>query len=458
MSKPDKYPRVRSTVLLDMPTVPQLELDLSVPFVATDLEVSTISPRSAVITWITRRRSKLGKLIPAPVGTSTQLKIGTSKTNLKLVHDDPTPTAFHRVFIKGLEPGRRYFFAARSAGVGPSPNLLVTRRAGSVERTFSFVTLVPPPGRYLTSLVLANDIHVGETRQGINLGPWVPTSVAAADDAYYPETMFRAMLDELDERGHPTLLLAGDLTYNGTAPETARFVDIADSYGRQGKDWLAVRGNHDWPRGDDPLSTIVPYQKLQTMEHPSGLRITGIDTTYKSGGGRVRNTQFKELSDVLATDPDRPTLSFGHHPVTQDAVKSWPGGQTFMLRRSDRLRLQRLHRSAPGVFLHFAGHTHRMRREQPDTMGAHTAYLENAAVAAYPGGYSLLHLYEGGYLVNFWRTSAPEALAWTYRSRWQMMGFGPHLTLGKTEDRNHVGYVDLSGLTPTNAIPEELDV
>lgn len=454
------YSRIASSVVTDMPPIPGFETDTSKPFIATDLEVSTVTPTSVVITWITRRPFRPFRLVPAPVGTDTKLLLGTHSRNLKLVYEDDTPTAFHRVHIKGLEPGRRYFFSCRSAGVTPMPALHVTKRAGSFERTYSFTTLMPPPGRYLTTIALANDVHIGETRQGINLGPFLPTSVSASQDKKYPETMFSGMVTELEHSGHPMLLMNGDITSSGKESEAIRFKELADGYGVQNRDWLATRGNHDFPRGaDDPFGRhIAAFQKLQTAEHPSGLRVMGIDTTYKSGGGKISAEQFDEISAELRADPDRPTISMGHHPVTMDSVNSWPAGQTFMLRKQDRKKLQALHLDAPGVFLHFSGHTHRMRRNRPDMVGAHTEYLENAAIAAYPGGYSLLHLYEGGYLLNFWRTATRQALEWTYRSRWQMMGIGPHLTVGKVTDRNHVVYTDLSGLEPFGQLPEELDI
>ena len=464
MSDPNKWTRqknhrIATSIATEMPPIPDFQTDLNKEFIATDLEVSTVTPTSVVITWITRRRSKLWQLVPAPVGTNTRLFLGTNNRDLKLVHEDSTPRAFHRVHIRGLEPGRRYFFSCESSGITPLPALHVTKKPGSFERTYSFTTLLPPPGKYLTSIALANDIHIGEVRQGINLGPLFPTSVSASHDKKYPETMFTSMLEELGKRGSPYLCLAGDITNSGKQAEAVRFRDLVDGYGTQNDDWMAVRGNHDFPKHDDPFgSRIAVFQKMQLADHPSGLRIIGIDTTYKSGGGRICADQFTQISDVLRNAPDRPTLSMSHHPVTKDSVNSWPAGQTFMLRKRDRLELQKLHVKAPGVFLHFSGHTHRMRRNKPDLFGAHTEYLENAAVAAYPGGYSLLHLYEGGYILNFWRTSTPRALDWTYRSRWQMMGIGPHLTVGTVDDRNHVVFADLSGLEPYGEIPEELRV
>ena len=444
------WPPLRDSLALPLHEVPRVEHDLSFDFVATDLEVFTVTATSVVITWITRRpRNYRG--VPAPVATDTQLKLGPIDGSLVLVHDDPTPRAFHYVEITGLEPGRSYRFEAFSAGKRPSPGLHVTRADLSPERTNTFTTLTPPSGKYLGTIALANDIHVGESRQGINLGP-LPTSVRD-ELGYrpYPEMMFGAMLDELTTAGHPFVVLNGDLTYDGSPDEVERVLNIAGKYGAQNADWLMTRGNHDYPRPTaDPFGErIAAYQQLQTVQFDWGLRILGIDSTRKSSGGWIKPDQFAQIADEVRSDPDRPTLSVCHHPSTNDAAWSSISGPGFMLRGADRRRLQELHLAAPGVFAHHTGHTHRMRLDKADLPGAHTQYFENAACAAYPGGYALLHIFTGGYQVNFWRTHSPAAQRWTYRSRFQMFGIGPQFMLGNMADRNFVREFDFTGLRPS---------
>lgn len=432
------------------------------PFLATDLELLTVTPTSAVISWITRGH-RFGAGLPRPIPTSTQLWLGSGDGPLTLVHDDLTPRAFHQVEVTGLEPGREYRFRASSEGVQATPALAATTRLSSPERTGRFVTLTPPPGRYLTTIALANDVHIGETRQGIVLGP-LPTSVApTSSQGQYPQTLFTHMLDDLSRlHGHPFLVLGGDITYGGTDTQTTDARRLADGYGDQATDWLAVRGNHDRPlrTGEDPFGErFVAYQQMTRSALPSGLRILGVDTTRGGGGGWVLPEQFEAIRSFLQEDPSRPTLVTSHHPVTRDAALSSPAGPQFMLRRRDQVELQRLEREAEGVFLHHTGHTHRMRRGKADVQGAHAEYFENAACAAYPAGYALLHLYTGGYLLNFWRTSGAEALAWDFRSRWQVMGLAVQFMLGSTNDRNHVVLKDLSGLKAVpGEVPSELRV
>jgi len=423
----------------------------SARLVVTDLEVSTVTPTSVVISWITRAPYRLHG-VPAPLPSDTRLELGPPGEPFVLVHDDPTPRAFHVVEIKGLEPGRTYRFRATSNGRQAGPGLRPATRRGTNERNGEFTTLLPPSGRYLTTIALANDIHIGERRQGIVLGA-LPTSVRPEDtQSDYAELMFAAALCDLQDRyASPLLVVNGDLTYDNTSEQVRRAREMLDEYGAQRVDWVATRGNHDHPRRDaDPFGeAFVGYQETQKVCEASGLRILAMDSTHGSGGGWILPDQYDQIMAELQADPDRPTIACTHHPVTTDAAWSSVSGPQFMLRGADRLRLQILENNAPGVFLHHAGHTHRMRRDRADLFTSQTNYIENAACAAYPGGYAVVHLYEGGYILNFWRPAYPDALDWLYRSRWQMLGIGPHFMLGTTADRNHVVHCDLSGLQPS---------
>ena len=69
-----------------------------------------------------------------------------------------------------------------------------------------------------------------------------------------------------------------------------------------------------------------------------------------------------------------------------------------------------------------------------------------AAVKEYPGGYGLLRMYEGGYMVNFYKTRTPAAKRWSATTRAEYFGLLPDYTLGTCADRNHVVLRDFSGL------------
>jgi hypothetical protein len=100
----------------------------------------------------------------------------------------------------------------------------------------------------------------------------------------------------------------------------------------------------------------------------------------------------------------------------------------------------------PGLFLHHAGHTHRNKRTispgAPDV-----THQEIAAGKEYPGGFSLLRLYTGGYALNFYKSRSDLAREWSERSRQQIAGTWPQFALGgSVQDRNTVVERDLSNL------------
>ncbi|MBU3061760.1 metallophosphoesterase [Nocardia sp. NEAU-G5] len=431
--------------------------------IATDLEVVTVTPTSVILTWTTLAPGPGGN--PVPAGTQVRLAPADARGPARIRHDDSDRTSYHYAEITGLEPGRAYRFEAWSDGVRATPgSTVVTHLPGSPECTGQFTTLALPPGRLLRTLALSNDLHIGEETAGLIHAAELPGVRQEPGLPPYPEVMLTALLGDLrlPDRGADHLLVAGDLTAEATPAQTGSVRAHLDSWGVRERDWFAVRGNHDRPHvgpeyaGCPAVADAVHHDcwgesfgpRGQLTEHRLGdLRVLGLDTTLLDApGGAIDPAQFDHLRTLLRADPDRPTLIFGHHPVTQDAAVSNINGLDFVLNRTDSLALQSLYRSAPGVFLHHAGHTHRNRRSGAD-IPLNVEFLEVGAVKEYPGGYTLVRIYEGGYIVNFYKTRTPDARRWSHRSRAEYLGLWPDYTLGSTADRNHTVLRDLSGLT-----------
>ncbi len=435
-------------------------------FVASDLEVLTVTPTSVTISWTTRSPGYVPGIIPTPVPVDSRVFLGPIDGKLQLVHEDSSKTPTHIVEIDGLEPGRTYRFEAWSGGQKAEPGLITTSIHGRPERAGVFTTLVPPEGSFLGTIALSNDSHVGEQGQGGMIGAFPPPIRQEEGLEPYTEVMFTGMLNDLRSIGSPYLLVAGDLTEGNYPEEALRCREMLDSYGAMGTDWMAIRGNHDRPRkgkafrSASPVSghpgyhdafgdLFVPWRQIQSEVLPSGLRVVGLDTTMRDlSGGDLDDRQFDQFASILMSDPERPTIVMNHHPVTTDAAWTNASGPIFVMDWRNRKRIQKLELNTPGVFFHLTGHTHRMRVNKPDFAESHVEYLENASTTTYPGGYSLLHLYTGGYQVNFQRVSTEQAERWCYRSRWTTFGLLPEYTLGQLSDRNHVRKADLSGLKP----------
>lgn len=427
----------------------------------TDLEVVTITASSAVLTWTTLGPDGSGA--PVPVETDGEVWLGPADGALRQVFAETEPTAFHYAEVTGLEPGRRYRFQARSLGVPAAPALnIATRLPNTPEATGEFTTPVPPPGRLLRTIALANDVHFGEEISGLITAGLPPGLRQEPGLPPYPEVMLTAVLDDLrlPDRAADHLVIAGDITAEATPDQVRGVHGHLTTWGEAGRDWFACRGNHDRPHLGEDYSSCEPYldhfdcwgesfsPRQQLAEFEVGeLRLLSLDTTELDGsGGTIERPQFDHLREVLRADPERPTLVFSHHPVTAESGWSNLAGPGFVLNAADSAELQSLYQSASGVFLHHSGHTHRNRRTHPD-LPLSVEFLEVAAAKEYPGGYSLLRIYEGGYTLNFHKTRTANARRWSTRTRSEFSGLFPEYTLGTTADRNHTVLHDFSGLT-----------
>lgn len=437
----------------------------------TDAEVVTVTDTSVVITWFTGSTSQTDRYgAPAPVPSDTEVLLGDPghPGSMRAVYHDTRPTAFHYAQVQGLEPGRTYAFTARSAGQDARQSTLqFPGTGGSSDSPGLFATLQPPPGRHLFTVALSNDLHMGERTAGIISGDWPPAVQQDPGLPPYPEVMLGALLDDLRQadRGADVLLVAGDLTAEGAPADVARVRQLLDGWGRLGADYFVARGNHDRPHvgAEYAACTPVPYaadhhdcwgdvfgypRQTLTVHEIAGLRIVGLDTTTPDApSGTLDDGQLAELAAGLRRDPDRPTLVFGHHPVTYESAVTTAAGPAFNLDRTKARQLEALYRQTPGVFFHHSGHTHRNKRTFMEESRS-VELLEVAATKEYPGGYALLRVFEGGYQVNFHKTRSDLARQWSQRTRGEYYGIWPHYALGTIADRNHTVVRDLSGLTP----------
>lgn len=274
--------------------------------------------------------------------------------------------------------------------------------------------------------------------------------------APYPEIMSRALVEEARRRGADLLLAAGDISAGGAPRDLAEAKRILDGFGSHGQDYFVVRGNHDRPRHRDAgdafregfLGGAGPAYFARDL---GGLRIIGLDTYEKDGNGAdaggLGDEQLSWFRARLKERGDQPTVVFGHHPLTvRDSLFPVSGGQR-LGRRQARSILD-AYASAPGVFLHHAGHTHRNKRTLLP-QAPHVTLQEVSAAKDYPGGFCLLRIHSGGYALNHYKTSGAAAREWGERSRRVAGGLWPHHALGRAvADRNSMTAHDLSGVSP----------
>jgi 3',5'-cyclic-AMP phosphodiesterase len=451
---------------------------------ATDLECVTVTDTSVVITWFTGSATQTDQYgFPLPVPSNTELRLGLVDLqtlsvipgSMKTLLQDDSRTPYHYAEVGGLEPNTTYAYVALSNGqlAQQASMQFPVGVGGSLDYPGIFTTLATPPGSYLFTLALSNDLHMGETESGIIEDSWPPYFEQNPGLPPYTVVMLEAMLGDLrkPDRGADRLLVAGDLTASALPSQAQQVRQMLDGWGTLQTDYFVTRGNHDRsmvgsdyaactavpatsPQHYDCWGDVFPYrlQQLQSYE-VGGLRIIGLDTTtLDNAGGTMDAEQLGALSGVLKQDPDRPTLLFGHHPVTYESAATTEAGPAFDIDRPTAISLQQLYGQTPGVFFHHSGHTHRNKRtfllDQDQAPVQSVEFLEVGATKEYPGGYSLLRLFSGGYMVSYYKNRTQLARAWGQRTRHEYYTLYPHYMLGTIADRNHTVTVDLSGLSP----------
>jgi 3',5'-cyclic-AMP phosphodiesterase len=433
-----------------------------------NLELVTLTETSAVFTWYTGvpgTDDGLGRMEPAPA--DGEIAYGTHPGRLDRVVHGEQRTAYHYVEVSGLEPGRPYFYQARSRGERATATADVVGSAGTplADGTFSFVTPQPPPGRFLFSIALCNDLHLGETVAGLIGGLPFPGISQVPGRPPYPEIMANALVADARRRGATYLLAAGDVSAEAVPGDLGRAKGLLDGFGAYRTDYFVARGNHDrahdgaayaacgvgqWQGRDCFRDEFFDGPITYFSRDLNGLHVIGLDTYDKPGGGGdaggLSAEQLAWFKADLAEHGEQATLVFGHHPlITPDHPLAASGGTALDVVQT--AQVMAAYERTPGVFLHHAGHTHRNRRTVlPGS--PHVTQQEVGAVKEYPGGFSLLRIHSGGYALNFYKTRSDLAREWSERSRQELGGLWPQFSFGQSvADRNSVVERDLSGLS-----------
>ncbi|WP_222720240.1 purple acid phosphatase family protein [Actinomadura sp. HBU206391] len=442
-----------------------------------NLELVTLTEDRAIVTWYTGvpgTDDGLGRMVPAPA--DGEVRYGTHPTRLnRVAHGISSHTPYHHVELTDLEPGQTYYYQARSNGKPVSPmrfTLISGNAVGTSDHglgttgPFSFTTPQPPPGRFLFSVVLCNDLHMGETQAGLVGGQPQYIGISQVPGLPpYPEVMLESLVEDV-ERLKPTYLLAaGDISAEAVPADLSRSRRLLNRFGEYREDYFVTRGNHDRAHTGDPYAAcragqwqgndcfhdayFAKDELTYFSSDLSGLRVIGLDTYDKPGGGGdaggLSPEQLSWFRSTLAAHKDQPTLVFGHHPLVM-ADSAFPITAGNSLDAAQAASILDTYKRTPGVFLHHAGHTHRNHRTvSPAAPGV--TLQEVAAVKEYPGGFSLLRLHTEGYALNFHKSRSELARAWSERSRQEIMGYWPQFALGNNvSDRNTVVRRDLSGL------------
>ena len=440
-----------------------------------NLELVTLAEDHAVITWFTGlagTNDGIGQMVPAPA--NGEVRYGTHPSRLnRVAYGTASLTPYHYVELTGLEPGQTYYYQATSDGVPAAPSTF-TLIAGNAVGTsgyglasggpYSFTTPQPPLGSHLFTVILCNDLHMGETEAGLVGG--LPQYIGIEQVPGlppYPQVMLESLVSDVRRFNPAYLLAAGDISAEAVPVDLSHAGQLLNCFGQYQRDYFVVRGNHDrahtgdayaacrvgqWQGNDCFHDAYFPGSQLTYFSRDlSGLHVVGLDTYDKAGGGGdaggMSPPQLDWFRADLAAHGDQPTIVFGHHPlIVQDSA--FPVSSSNSLDQAQAASILNWYSKAPGVFLHHAGHTHRNHLTMTPSGVVHQ---EVAAAKEYPGGFSVLRLHTEGFAMNFYKSRSDLARAWSERSRLEILGFWPQFAFGNTvADRNLVVNHDLSGL------------
>lgn len=358
-----------------------------------DAELFTVGPDEVVVTFRTDDRREI------------ETRVGDAGV--------ATTGPYHVARITGLEPAATY--ALRVDGVEPSALLPA-----------AVTTLPRPPGRLLATVATVNDVHFGETQCGLlgtpeELGP-VFTAEPGEDP--YPEVMNRAAIDAIERLEPDAVVVKGDLTDKGTEEEYRAFLD---AYSRLGARMHHVRGNHD-AMVTQSIANTGPF-----AVQLAGVTLAVLDTVRPgTDRGRVSTEQLEWLDDLAATSA-QPVLVFGHHHPW-DPSSHERNDEYFGINPDDSEALCACIARRDAIVGYFAGHTHRTRT-RTFTQARNVPVVEIACVKDYPGAWAEYRIYEGGYTQITRRIDAPNAMAWTEKTRHMFAGLYRDYALGALADR-----------------------
>ncbi|WP_370324353.1 fibronectin type III domain-containing protein [Euzebya sp.] len=359
----------------------------------------------------------------------------------------------------------------------------------------TFTTLVPPPGAEVLRVAWFNDMHFGELISGIVTGdlpdPVFPDGFPAGlrvdpDNPYWRITGNAAIAEAIG-RGAGFLMVNGDLT-NEAEPAALEEVRASlDAFGTLGScrrtaagDFLVsagdppaywvTRGNHDRAHQGEGYGSGTPVEGFEgfrdtfhatfadswapgsatsrftvVADSPTTRwRFVGLDSSTDPTNTGTLPTEQLEFLEASLVAADEPAFVLVHHPAGEEnqlvglppaiaGVSDVEGSAAF------REILAGAGESVVGVY---QGHTHRTNATRSPLSTGPLPFYEGASTKEYPAGYSMLRLFEGGYMVNFHTCADPEARAWAEQSRAEYYGGYPYYTLGSLQDRNWTYEVD----------------
>lgn len=305
--------------------------------------------------------------------------------------------------------------------------LTVTTPGGHSDSVVGFRTLASPPGDVLCRFATVNDLHLGEGRFGL-MRTMRYRSEASGDG--YPTVCARAAVEEALAWGAEALLVKGDLTYKG---RQGQWDEAGKLLSGLPVPIHVVLGNHDVVKKSVDGRAALALHGITVPDEPFTRELPGITVALAHtavdarSGGAVHPAQRHRLAELLEAAPGPAFLAMHHYPqrfrLPYFYPRGIPGDQAGAL-------LDAVAAANPATLVS-SGHSHRHRRRRHGPL----VVSEVGATMHYPGTWAGYAVHEGGIRQVVRRVAAPEAIAWTERTRRAVLGVWGLWSPGRLQDR-----------------------
>ncbi len=411
------------------------------PGVPLNVELTTVTDTSAVFTWLTCEGGS-----PSPADSTVTYNTGGSGGTIIAAGE----TAFHNITIDSLEPGTTYTYEVSSNGIAGLPDRL---------NPGVFTTLTPPPGELLFSFAVIADTHIGETVSGLATSTPDELPPAYRSEVPYAEVMMASAISQINKKNLRMTVSVADTTTHGELEHMETTHRLLE---RLRGAYLTARGPHDRPNqyeeatadcgasGDcfrkvfrPSIPLTAPPTKLPQVRTRRGWSLIALDSTnLESGSGEIGEEQLAWLQRRLEADKvaGRRAIIFFHHPVAEYSTTIAVPPAVFGIPIQEARTFLRLI-SEYDVALVVNSHTHRNWIAYSDITGS-TPLIEVGPTKEYPGGYTVIRVYEGGLMRLWFPLDCGFCNEWRETTRGEYFALYPLYTAGSLRDRNFVHLFD----------------
>jgi len=360
------------------------------------------------------------------------INYGATRSNMdKSWAESGKPKKFHFLEVKGLKPGKEYYYQIKC---GQEKSRQTRMSPGR------FTTLTLPAGKQLFSFAVLTDMHIKEDVAGLILLPGAKNASLIPgfkwkdpDDPYWNFTN-RNAIERINQLKPDFTIVNGDLTSWFTEDE---FLIAKQMLDKLQMPYYVLRGNHDRveDQPEDWFKKVFGLKQSYYSFEQGGFLFICLDSVrLKDGWEDISQEQWQWLESTLRGNALEPTFIFTHYQIGIGA----PG-----INKDDQKRFLSILEQNPQTIACFYGHQHGARVEMLKFGERTVPQIIVPTAKEYPSGFALVRVFETGFVYNFQSTDCENCLEWRSITRGEYFGLAPEINGGSLSERNFVYHFPL---------------